>query len=279
VKITPGQTTTLAQASDEIRKQLIQETAQSKLVDIANAYTDASSSGLTLAEAAKKVGMHAGHVPAMDKNGLAPDGSKVAVPDDPDFRALVFRTEVGEEGDPQPSKSGHYFVVSVNGLVPPKLKPLDAVRSQAVVDWTTEQRAILLRQKAAQLAAQANTDKSLDAAAKSIGATVQKSQALSHGTDDATFSKDLVGKLFDAMPGQAVFGPKGTTGNYVVARVTGVFHPLPAETDPSYAQGVRLISGGVASGITDTFAAAIKAHDGVTINQKMLNAVVGGEGS
>ena len=278
-KIVAGQTTTLAQASNDIRQQLVQETAQSKLVDIANAYTDASSSGLSLTAAAKKVGMHSGHVAAMDKNGLTPDGSKAAVPDDPDFRALVFHTEVGEEGDPEPAKSGNYYVVSVNGLVPPKLKPLDQVRAQAVADWTGEQRAIQLRKKAEELAAQANQDKSLAAAAKSIGAAVQNSPALTHATHDATFSTDLITKLFDAMPGQAVFGPAGNGGDYVVARVSGILHPLPPVNDPSYAQGVRLISGGVGSGITDTYAAALRAKFGVKINTKLLNSVVGGEGS
>ncbi|MDE2181890.1 MAG: SurA N-terminal domain-containing protein [Alphaproteobacteria bacterium] len=278
VKVTPGKTTTFDQAKDAIRKDLVQQVAQSKIVDIANAYTDASSGGMSLTDAAKKAGMHSGHT-VMDRNGLAPDGTKANAPDDADFRAQIFRAEAGEEGDPQPSKSGSYYVVSVNGITPPKLKPLDAVRAQALADWTNDQRKILLRQKAESVAAQANSSHSLADAAKSLGATVQSSPALTHATKDVTFSQDLVAQIFDAMPGQTVFGPSGANGNYIVAQVTGIAHPVPPVNDPNFIQGVRLISSGVASGITESFSDALKAKQGVKINSKLVNTVAGSEGS
>lgn len=278
-KIVPGKTTTFDQAKDEIRKQLSQEMAQSKLVDIANAYTDASSSGLSVTEAAKKVGMHMGHVAAMDRNGLTPDGSKADAPDDPDFRAQVFKAEAGEEGDPQPSRSGAYYVVSVSGITPPKLKPVDQVRAQAIADWTTDQKVILLKQKAQELAKTANAAHSLAEAAHSINATVQASPALTQATKDDTFSADLIKKIFTAMPGETVVGPKGSGGGYIVAQVTGISHPIPQANDPNYQQGVRMISSGVASSITESFSEDLKAKQGVKINQKLVNSVVGGEGS
>jgi peptidyl-prolyl cis-trans isomerase D len=278
-KLTPGTSKSLEQVKDELRQAIAQELAQSKLVDIANAYTDASSGGASLAEAAKKVGMHTARIVAMDASGLAPDGSKTAAPDDPDFRKLVFSSEVGEEGDPQPMKTGTY-VVAVNGLVPPKLKPLDQVRTAALAAWTAEQRAILLQKKAQELAATATRDNSLGPVAKSIGATVQSSPALSRRTSDATFSSPaLMSALFSAMPGQAVFGPKGTSGEFVVARVTGIVHPAISPGDPSYAQGLRLISGTVAAGLTESFTAAQRAKQGVKKDPKLLNSVMGTEGS
>jgi peptidyl-prolyl cis-trans isomerase D len=281
VKITPGSTKTLDQAKDEIRKQLVDETAQSKLTDVANAYTDASSSGLSLAEAAKKVGMHVARINAIDVNGLAPDGSKTTAPDDPDFRKLVFTAEPGEEGDPQLTKTGTY-VVSVNGSTPPKLRPLDQVRTQALADWTTEQRAILLKKKAMDLAAAANHDHALQGAATSIGVTVQQSQALRHGATDDTFSPLLVNALFQAKPGEAVYGPKGKSGDWVVARLTGVLHPPIPENSPMYRAGLAQISQEGASAITESYVGALRDKQGVKYNNKLLQSVVGseaGEGS
>jgi peptidyl-prolyl cis-trans isomerase D len=274
-KIVPGKITTLEQAADQIRKNLTLEMAQSKLTDIANAYTDASSGGLNLTSAAAKAGMHSGHIPAMDKNGLAPDGSKVG-PDDPDFRKQVFAAETGEEGDPQPAKSGAYYVVLVNGVVPPKLKPLDQVRPQVMAAWTAQQQVILLRQKAENLAAMANKQGSIDAAAKSIGATVQASPAINRSTSDGTFSSQLVSALFAALPGQTVFGPQGKGDGYVIARVTGIEHPMPSPYDPTYLQAVRSISTSVGSSVSDSFIAALRADQHVTINYKLFNSVVGG---
>ena len=67
---------------------------------IANAYMDATSGGASLTAAAKKVGMQTGRVAAMDASGLAPDGGKAAIPDDPLFREQAFKAEAGEDGDP-----------------------------------------------------------------------------------------------------------------------------------------------------------------------------------
>ena len=276
-KLTPGTTKTLDEAKDELHKTIAQELAQSKIVDIANAYTDASSGGLNLREAAEKAGMHVAHITAMDANGLAPDGSKTSAPDDPEFRKLVFEAEVGEEGDPRPLKTGTY-VIGVNGLVPPKLKPLSEIRTAAVEAWTAEQRAILLRKKAEELAAMANKDKSLDKAAKSIHAKLEVSPGLNRRTSDETFSPELIAALFDAMPGEAVFGPKGASGDYVIARVTGILHPPLPTSDPGYKQGLQIASRGIAAGITETLIAAQRTEQGVKIDEKLLNGVVG-EGS
>jgi peptidyl-prolyl cis-trans isomerase D len=223
--------------------------------------------------------MQTGHIPAMDANGLAPDGSKTSAPDDPDFRAQVFKAEVGDEGDPFQSKAGSYFVISVNGIVPPKLKPLDQVRAQALAGWTAEQRAILVRQKAKELAAQADKDHSLDGVAKEIGATVQTSPALDRRTSNPTFSPELIGALFNAVPGAVVYGPQSTGDGYIVARVSGIVHPLPPTNNPDYVRGVRMISQGVAQDITDSLASAARDKQGVKINTKLLDSVVGGEGS
>ena len=276
VKITPGKVTTLDQAKEEIRKDLIQQLAASKLADIANTYTDAASGGATLDEAAKKVGMHTGHALAMDAKGLAPDGSKAAVPDDPEFREQVFKSEVGEDNDPFPAKSGNYYVIAVNGIVPPKVKPLDQVRTDALAAWTAEQRVIQIQKKAEELAALANKSQSLETAAKTIGAAVQSSPALMHATSDATFSASLVGALFAAAPGATVFAPKGDGNGYVVARVSGIFHPRPPLGDPQYIEGVRMISNTAAQDIGELMSMAARDRQGVTINQKMLDTVVGG---
>ena len=279
VKITPGHVTTLDQARDEIKKTLLQQLTDAKMSEIANTYMDTASGGATLVEAARKIGMRTGRVAAMDASGLAPDGSKAAAPDDATFRTQVFKSEAGEDGDPFAGKSGQEFVVSVNAVVPPKLKPFDKVRAQVLAGWTGEQRAILLKKKAAELAAKANADKSIDGVAKAIGAKVQASPALTHATKDATFSSELVNALFAVAPGAVAYGPLGKGEGYIVARVTGIYHPLPPVESPEFQQGVRVISQDVASDITASFANAARDRQGVKINDKLLATVVGGEGS
>ena len=153
--------------------------------------TDARSGGADISEAAQKSGMKIGHLAAVDANGLKPDGSKADVPADPEFLPTLFKTEMGEDSDPFPAKSGRLFRRHVDGVTPPKLKPLDQVRAQAIAAWTDEQRGRLLAAKALALTAEAEKDKSLDNVAKDMKVTVQHSPALTRQTNDTMFNATL----------------------------------------------------------------------------------------
>ncbi len=283
VKITPGVSKTYDQVKDEIKRALADRVAGGKLIDIVNAYTDAASGGADIAEAGKKAGMHGGRLAAIDRTGLSPDGSKSAVAD-PDFLAQVFQADVGEEGDPFLTKAGHYYAIKVEGVVPPKLKPLETVRAEAVAAWTAEQSASRLKEKARQMALQAGRDGSLANVAKTLGVSVQKSAALfrpdpRRTASEPAFSPALVTNLFSVGYGGTVAGPALTGGGFIVARVTGILHPTLTPDQPGYQQGLNELSGTIASDITASLANAARAKQGVKINQKLVDQAVGGEGS
>jgi peptidyl-prolyl cis-trans isomerase D len=275
--ITPGVNRTLDQVKEEIRGRLALDGAIAKLTDISNAYTDQSSKGLNLLEAAKAVGMHTGHIQAIDAQGLGPDGKKTAAPDDQEFRDLVFHTEAGEEGDPQTTKQNNVYVVSVSGSTPPKLKPLAEVREAALAGWMAQERARLLKQKAQQLTAQADKEGSLDGAAKAIGATIQKSPAIPHNFTDDTFGQDLVRAIFQAGPGKAAVGPRAKGGGYVVARVTGIVHPAISEKDPRFLMAARQLGAQAGGSISESYVAEQRDEQKVVYNRKNIDSVQGGE--
>ena len=267
-----------SKSHDEIKQALVRKLATAKLTDIANAFTDAVGGGASVAEAARKSGMHFARIPAIDAQGLAPDGIKVAAADNPELLAQIFKSEIGDEGDPFQTADGHYYALKVEGVTPPKVKPLDTVRSQALELWIASQQAIALKAKAASLTAQANLADSLDNIARSLGTSLQTSPALTRGTDNSTFSKALVTSLFNAPAGGAVSGPM-PGGAYMIARVTGIQHPSPSESDLGYGQGVRQLSGDIASDFSSSLAKAEQARQGVTINQKLVDTTIGNSGS
>lgn len=274
-KITPGVNRSLDDVKEELRKTLTDQLAANKLVDAANAFSDARSAGDDLAQAAKKAGMKTARVAAVDAAGLKPDGGKADVPADPEFLPALFKAEVGEDSDPFPTKAGAYFVIHVNGVTPPKLKPLDQVRQQALDAWMQEQRATRLAVRAAELAAQARKDKSLDAIARTLNIGVQHSPALTRGSNDASFPARLTAQLFEAAPGGIVMGAQGG-GSYVIARVTGISHPVIDPRAPGFAGGAAQLATGVASDISIAMANAERARQGVKVNQKLVQSVVGG---
>lgn len=267
-----------SKSHDEIKLALQRKLATAKVTDIANAFTDAVGGGASIEDAARKSGMHYGRIASVDAQGLGADGSKVAAVSSPEFLSQIFKSEVGEEGDPFPTADGHYFAIKVDGVTPPKVRPLASVRPQALAAWTTEQQAIQLKAKAATLVASANSAHSLEDVARTLGVSPQASPALTRGTDTATFSKALVAALFNAPPGATVSGP-AAGGGYVIARVTGIEHPLPPESDLGYLKGVRQLSGEIASDFSTSLAKAEQEREGLTVNQKLVDTTIGNSGT
>ena len=275
-KIAPGSAKTLADVKEELRKELADKLAANKLVDVVNAYTDARSGGADLAAAAKKAGMKFARLKAVDAMGALPDGAKADMPADPEFLPGLFRSEAGEDTDPFPTKQGAYYAIHVNGVTPPKLKPLDQVRAQALADWINAQRSTLLAATARTLAAQAAKDKSLDGIAGKLKLSVQHSPALMRNTDDAQFSAAMVAKLFNTPAGGVTYGAQDASGNYIIARVTGIAHVQFNPQDPAFQGGVMRFSQSMAQDFTVALAQAARVRQGVKVNQKLVTSITGG---
>lgn len=274
--ITPGSSKSLSDVKEDIRKDLTTQLSAEKLVDAINIYTDARSNGDDFQAGAKKAGMKITHAEAVDATGLRPDGSRAEIPADPDFLPAAFKGEVGDDSDPFSTKAGAYYVVHVNGVTPPKLKPLEQVRAQALADWTNEQKGQLLAAKAQALAAQAVKDKSLDGIAKQLKVSVQHSPALTRNTNDTMFSAPMVAKLFAAPGGGVEYGPQGLSGNYMIAMVTGINHAPVNPRDPTFQASVERLSQSVAQDFYVNAAKAARTRQGVKINQKLVASVTGG---
>ena len=277
--ITPGKTTTYDQAKPELKDELVKQLAQSRLEDVINAYDDAHNLGDDFVQAAKKVGMRVVHVPQLDSHGLAPDGSKAAVPTTKDFLDQTFKSDVGMEGDPFMSSDGHYYIIKVDGVIPEKLKPLDVVRAQATAAWTEEQRIQALAKKAGELAKAADASGSLAAIAAQYHVSPVASEALMRDTPTAALDQNLITKIFSVPGGKTVFGPTTDGKSYIVARVTGVLNvPLPLG-DPRYQQFVQSMGEQVGKDVEESMSNAARAQQGVTINEQQLEHVLGNEGS
>ncbi len=277
-KITPAVNKSLDEVKNQIKADLQKRLAGSKLVDVANAYQEAVDGGDPLAVAAKKAGMRVVHLASLDSKGLIVDGSKANVPNDPDFLPQAFKAEVGEDGEPFQTRAGNYFAIKADGVSPPKIKPLNAVRVQATEEWIVRQRQKQLEAKAKAIADQVTRDQSFVTAAKNAGGMVQKSPGLQRNMASDVFSPALMKDLFARPPGVAVYGPAAKGDSYIVAVTTGVLHPPLPTDNPQFEMGVQRISGEMGSDLTLSFAAAAQKKQGVTIHQDRITQVTG-EGS
>ncbi len=275
-KIVPGENKSFDEVKAKLKTEVLRKLAVDKISDIVNKFEDAMAGGANLMQAAAKSGMKAVHVAAVDKAGQTPQGAKADVPANPQFLSQVFQADVGVAGDPFQTQDGSAYAIKVDGVIPPKLKPLNEVRAQAEAEWMTQQRQKAILAKAKALTAQANKDNSLAAVAKSLGTRVQQSEGMQRGAAVGNFPADLVAAIFDAPPGTTVFGKAAKSDDFVIARVTGVSHP-PALTsaNPQYRQFADQIGSQIGEDIPSAFAMAARQRQGVEVHQKAVDRIVG----
>lgn len=276
VKIVPAINKSLAEVHDAIKNNLALQQAGGKLVDIINAFEDARSGGADIPTAAKKAGMTAGRIASVDKNGLNPAGEKIpGLPADPEFLTQAFAVEEGEDNDPFQAKSGEYYAVKVSGHIAPKLRSLDAVRGAATAAWLQEQRGQALMTRAAQLAGQAVADKGLTGIAKALKGAVQHSAGLTRQTNDAIFTSALVQRIFALPPGGIQMGPEAAGTNYVIVQLTGISHAVTPQTQATAETFKGQLSQQAAGDLPLAFANAAQQRQGVKIDQRVLQSVIG----
>ncbi len=90
------------------------------------------------------------------------------------------------------------------------------------------------------------------------------------------FSAPLVRKLFDAKAGGTVSEVQGKSGNFIVARVTGIMHPHILPGSPGFSEGAQQLSQSLAGDFSLSLANAARDAQGVTVNQKLLDSAIGG---
>jgi peptidyl-prolyl cis-trans isomerase D len=89
------------------------------------------------------------------------------------------------------------------------------------------------------------------------------------------FDVPLLLNIFAAPPGSVVYGPDAKGDGFVIAKITGVFHPHIPLFDPHFRQFQNTMSVRAGGDVAETFAAAAKAQQGVTLNQTEIARAMG----
>jgi peptidyl-prolyl cis-trans isomerase D len=154
--IEPARQRSLAEVRDEITQELARERAVDALTDLTNRLEDTLARGVALEEAAAELGLQVRTVAAIDRQGKDPSG--LPVPDlPPRFLKTAFATELGNESLLTEAGDEGYFIVRVDKVTPPALKPFEAVRSEVSKALQAKQRAAAAKEAAEALAERIRT--------------------------------------------------------------------------------------------------------------------------
>ncbi len=277
--IEQGGTKSFKKVQGDLRKAVALEKAIDGLFELANRLEDFLGGGATLEEAASQLNLSVVKIAAVDKNGLDQSGRRIETLPGGNFLNVAFGTGEGEDSALTETGSDGYFVLKVDGITPPALKPLDSIKAKVTKAWKAESRAEKSKESAEAVVAKLNSGTSFDVIAGEMRLSFKTSPAITRQPEnnDSGLPQALTAKIFTIKPGKAVMAR--SVNGYTVARLKKI---IPAEPIKDQ-EGVKSLSGQIGDSLeVDLFtqlAAAFRNQFGVTVNRQTVNSLFAGRGS
>ncbi len=206
VKIHPGQEPTLDELRHRLKEDIARRLSGNAAYDTAIKVEDAIASGASLADAASQVGLKITTVPAIDARGLnqKSEAEPVLVAA-PEAVQAAFQTPQGQTSQLVETRSGPFYFVHVDGITPPRVKPLEEVRAEVVEMWKAEQRSAAARKRAETIVEKVAQGKTLAEAGAEFDLKPQTTPAVRRdGTgEEGRVASEVAAQLFSMKPNDA----------------------------------------------------------------------------
>lgn len=263
--IQPGKERPLAEVSEQIRKDLVNDKAVDRLYELANKVEDTLATGAIPEEAAQKLNLKALKVAAVDPQGKGPDGKPVdGLPGSATFLRTVFETPEGSETrTTELENNSGFFVAHVDKVTPPAVRPFDAVQDQVLKAWQAEQRLAAAHRKAEEALATVKSGKAPDGITAKASEPFTRSPAPTSGV-----AAPVASEAFRLQPGQA--GLVNTPDGAVVVVLQKIIAADPQADAAALAQLGKQIGQQMTGDLVDQLVASLQTRYGVTINRRVI---------
>ena len=274
-EIQEGETPSFETVRDQLREELLFGRAIDELISIANQLDDELAGGATLEEAAQTLNVPVRDLEAYSRNATDRRGDLIeGLPQSQIFRETAFATEAGDTSLLLETDEGGYFILRVDGVIPPAPRPLEEIRDQVIADWIADRRDSQLLERAASLVARLEEGQTLQRVAEAEGLEVRTSQAMTRDESDpaVTPSERLPGQLFRLEVGQPTIA--SAPNGQIVAVLTEIVEADPAASEAEVAALRSQLQGALAGDVLNLYATSLERAYGVTVNQAVIDRVL-----
>jgi peptidyl-prolyl cis-trans isomerase D len=280
-EIQPEETVPLAEAREQLERELALQEASERLPDFAAQLDDELAAGTELKEAARVLGLEAVSVPAVDATGKGPEGEAVdTLPPWPEFMQIARETPAGETSLLEETDAGGYFVVQVEQVTAPRLKPVEEVRAELVEAWQAERRRELAREKAAELRGRLEDGAALNELLADSGLESKPIEPVRRdaaGTGQGV-NRAVVRALFATEPGDVAGEVVELNEGFAVVATDEVIAANPAADPEGVEQLARELEGDMRSDLIAQFETQLRRDYPVEIDGAALNRLIGPDG-
>jgi peptidyl-prolyl cis-trans isomerase D len=273
--IQPGHQPTYEDIATDLKKEIAAERARTQVASLRDKMEDERGGGASVAEAAKKLGLAAVTLDAVDRSGRQPDGQPVGnIPQGLDVVAQAFNSDVGVDNEPI-SYRGGYVWFEVLGVTPPRDRTLDEVKDQVAVRWREDEIAARLSAKATELVKKLNEGGKLADEAAALGVQVETATSFRRDATLPGVPNGVVTAAFRTAKDSASQTEAAGGSQWVVFRVTDINTPAVDMASEDVKKLKDTLQRALSQEQSAEYVARLEKDIGTTINEAAVAQVVG----
>ena len=274
--IKPGGSMSFEDAKPQLQSEMAREKAIDGLYDLSNAFEDALGGGATLEEAAAQQNLKVLKLDAIDNQGKDRSGKAIEnLPAGGNFISTAFATEETAESSMTEAGDSGFFILRVDKVTAPALRPFEEVQGNVLAAWSAEERRKQAEARAKTITDAVNEGKTLADAVGVMGLEIKAGSPITRDGrgGGADFNAELIGEVFKLSVGKAALGRVGN--GYRVAVLKSVETPDPA-TDKKGVDELRAtLSQSLQGDVAGQLRTAFRNEVGVTVYQATIDQLIG----
>jgi peptidyl-prolyl cis-trans isomerase D len=275
-KVSPSTVKPFAEVAGELKREIAVQRARDDLARLHDTIEDERTSGKSLTEAAKSVGLDPRVIDAIDPAGNDPEGAPVKdLVNAPVLLKAAFASDVGVDNDTLKAPEGGYQWFEITKITKAHTKSFEEAKAAVEKSWREDEAAKVLAAKSTELTNKLNAGQPIEAIAAAEGNLPVKHANDVRRNGSSALPLNVATQIFNVGLHRAG-SVRSEEGGRILFRV--VDSNVPA-FDPKSPELIN-IAGDVKSGFTEDvvaqYLAKLESDIGVKLNMKSFAAATGG---
>lgn len=279
VDVEPENVRPFEEVAAEVKLELARAAAQNAIRDTYNKIEDQRASAKPLGEIAQGLGLAAQTFDGVDAQGRGKDGKPLSgLPEATQVLRRAFASDVGADNEPVPTPDNGYIWFEVTRVDPTRDRTLAEARDEALARFNEEEIARQVADKAAGLAAKAESGETLASIATGAGLAEPKNAAgLKRDAASGDVSRTAAVQLFNAPVGRVLTAPAANGRDRLVLKIIDASVPPFVTTTQDAGRMDESLRQQLSQDLMSNYVSRVQSDLGVRINQEAVRLAVGGE--
>jgi peptidyl-prolyl cis-trans isomerase D len=275
-KIEDGMKQSFEDVRDDLHEKMLADIGIDALFETINKIDDEIAGRAELDVIAETLKLNLLRAHNLDRSGLDQEGAFVTQKDVSFVLAKAFDLGIGEDLEVFDGADNVYYLVQVQEIIVPVLKPLDDVRGLVESRWTFDEKNRIAGERADKAMTDAQAGKSFAAIATETGGTIFETPVLIR--DEVAMQRDVaanIGRLVFSIAKGDVEMERAVTGNgYVLVLVTDITAGAIDETSEAHKTLTAQLQTEFENDLLLQYQNAVQAGFEITINWPRIDELI-----